>query len=279
MKQTVIFLFFSAALAPLFLAGCSSTKEIQVLPPEQRFEAAMEKFNNGDYLDAIEDFKIITVQYPGSTVADKAQFYLGECRYERGEYILSASEFDLLIRTMPSSPLVPKARYMRAMSYYELSPRAQLDQKYTREAVDDFQSFIEYSPNDSLVKDAEQKIVELDDKLAKKQYDDGMLYYRLEYYKAAIVYFDYVLEHYHDSQYADDAQLGKARALFQRKHYDESLDAVKVFLAKYPGSDLLPQVKKLESEIEQAIPKKTGEAASGSSMKSTSSAGDAEWQR
>ncbi len=260
---------FCGALAAVLLAGCSSTKEIEALTPEQRYAVAMEKFNNGDYLDAIEDFKIITVQFPGSTVADKAQFYLGECRYERGEYILAAAEFDLLIRTMSSSQLVSKAQYMRAMSYYNLSPRSQLDQKYTREAIDDFQTFIEYSPTDSLAKDAEAKIAELNDKLAKKQYNDGMLYYRLEYYKAAIVYFDYVLEHYHDSQYADDALFGKARALFQRKHYAESLDAISTFMAKYPDSNLLPDVKELQSEIQEAVSKKS--AAGGASTGSTNS--------
>lgn len=266
MKHTFIFFLYSAVGLVFFFAGCSSTKEIEALSPEARYALSMEKFNNGDYLDAIEDFKIITVQFPGSTVADKAQFYLGQCRYERGEYILAAAEFDLLIRTMPSSQLVPKARYMRAMSYYNLSPRSQLDQKYTREAIDDFQSFIEYSPTDSLVKDAEQKITELNDKLAKKQYDDGMLYYRLEYYKAAIVYFNYVLEHYHDSQYADDALLAKARALFQRKQYTESLDAISTLLTKYPDSDLLPEAKQLKSDVEEAMSKTSaaGSVSAGS---------------
>ncbi len=123
--------------------GCGSSKETESLPAEDRFADAMSKFDHGDYLEAAEDFKTVTVQYPGSSFADSAQFFIGECRYRREEFILAGSEYDLLVRTMPSSPLVIKARYMKAMSNYELSPKPELDQKFTKQAVDDFQTFIE----------------------------------------------------------------------------------------------------------------------------------------
>ena len=131
---------------------------------------------------------------------------------------------------MPSSPLVIKARYMKAMSNYELSPKSELDQKFTKEAIDDFQAFIEYYPTDSLAKVAEAKIVELNNKLAKKEYDNGKLYLRLEVLQIGDCdTFDIVLDRYHDSDYADDALLGKAMALRERHDYTAALDAVNLF--------------------------------------------------
>ena len=233
--------------------GCSSSKEVESLSAEVRYAQAMAKFDKEDYLDAAEDFKIVTVQYPGSSLADSAQFHIAQCRYRRGEFILAASECDMLIRTMPSSPLVVQARYMKAMSGYELSPQAELDQKYTREAIDDFQTFIEYFPTDSLSKDAAAKINELNNKLAKKEFENGKLYYRLEYFKAAIAYFDNVLDRYHDSQYADDALLGKARALRERHDDAGALDAIKLFYQKYPSSDLKPDVDDLKTKVESEL--------------------------
>ena len=230
-------------------AGCSSSKEVETLPVEVRYAKAMAEFANADYLEAADDFKIVTVQYPGSSVADSAQFLIAQCRYRRGEYILAASECDLLVKTMPSSPLVIRARYMKAMSEYELSPKSSLDQKYTREAIDDFQSFIEYFPADSLSKNAASKINELNDKLARKDLDNANLYYRLEYYKAAIAYYDIVLDRHHDSQYADDALLGKARAMRQRRDDAGALEAINEFYAKYPTSDLKADVDALKAEI------------------------------
>jgi len=245
--------FAIAAVSYVFMLGffgCGSSKETESLPAEERFADAMTKFIHENYLEAAEDFKTVTVQYPGSAFADSAQFLIGECRYRREEFILAGSEYDLLVRTMPSSPLVIKARYMKAMSNYELSPKSELDQKFTKEAIDDFQAFIEYYPTDSLAKVAAAKIVELNNKLAKKEYDNGKLYLRLEYYRSAIAYFDLVLDRYHDSDYADDAMLGKAMALRERHDYTAALDAINLFFQKYPSSSLKNDAETLKSNIE-----------------------------
>jgi len=239
----------SALALACMAAGCSSSKEVESLPAEVRYAQAMAKFDKEDYLEAAEDFKLVTVQYPGSSLADSAQFHIAQCRYRREEFILAASECDILVKTMPSSGLVPKARYMKAMAEYQLSPKSSLDQKYTRLAIDDFQTFIEYFPTDSLSKDAAAKINELNDKLAKKEIDNANLYYRLEYYKAAIAYFDIVLDRYHDSQYADDALFGKARACRQRHDDASALDAINMFYQKYPSSSLKPDVDALKADI------------------------------
>lgn len=237
----------------LLVIGCSSSKEVESLSAEVRFAQAMREFNGENYLEAIEDFKIVTVQFPGSAIADDAQFHIAECRYRRSEYILAGAEYDMLIRTMPSSPLVVKARYMKAMSGYNLSPKSELDQKYTREAIDDFQTCIEYSPTDSLSKEAARRIVELNNKLAKKELENGKLYYRLEFYKAAITYFDNVLDRFHDTEFADDALLGKARAMRDRGDFAGALDAINLFFQKYPASDLKNEVDALKSDVEQDI--------------------------
>lgn len=237
----------------LLMTGCGTTKEVESLSAEERFAQGIHKFNDGDYLEAIEDFKVVTMQFPGSTVADDAEYYMAESRYRRGEYILAGAEYDMLVRTMPSSPFVPKARYMKAMSDYNLSPKPELDQKYTREAIEDFQTFLEYSPNDSAAHDAATKIGELNNKLARKEFENGRLYYRLEYYKAAITYFDNVLERYHDTEYADDALLGKARAMRERRDFDGALEVINLFLAKYPSSELRAEVESLKTEVEEDI--------------------------
>ena len=118
MKHIIIFCF-SVGFA-LSLVSCTSTKEIEAIPVEERFDRAKALFDNEKYLDAIDEFKIITVQFQGSEYADDAQYYLAQSRYLREEYVLAAAEFDNLARTMPSSPYANRARYMIALSYYKL---------------------------------------------------------------------------------------------------------------------------------------------------------------
>ncbi|MDP1675365.1 MAG: outer membrane protein assembly factor BamD [Bacteroidota bacterium] len=249
MKKT--FIVIITVIVSLSIISCSSTKEIESIPVEERFSKAKALFDNGDYLEAIEEFKIVTVQFQGSDLGDDAQFYLAECRFIRGEYILASAEYDNLIRLMPNSPFTTLARYKRAESFYQLSPKSQLDQKYTRYAVDNFQTYIEYSPTDSLVKDAEVKITELTQKLAKKMFDGGKLYFRMEYYKAANSYFEKLIQDYHDTPYVDDGLLWKAKCLNERKDFNGADQTLGELLTKYPETDLKEDISELQQKIQE----------------------------
>lgn len=248
MKRRSLFCI-ALSIASLFIS-CSSTKEIETIPADVRYQRAKALFDDENYLEAMEEFKIVIVQYQGSEYADDAQYYLAESRFLRGEYILAAAEYENLIRTMPSSPFVSLSRYKKGLAHYLLSPKSQLDQKYTKFSIDDFQTYIEYSSADSMVSDAESKISEMTDRLARKIFESGKLYYRLEYYRASIVYFNKVISEFNDSQFTDDAMLWKARSLKERKEFDAAAGSLTELRTKYPGTELEQEILELLSDIE-----------------------------
>jgi outer membrane protein assembly factor BamD len=267
-KKLSVVVLFTLCLYP----GCRSGRELENLSAEDRYRLAKQEFDEGDYLQAIEDFRVITLQFPGSTVSDSAQFYLGESYFQRSQFLLAASEYENLIRAMSTSKLVPTARYQIGMCYYELSPPSDLDQKYTLKALDAFQSFIEYHPTNVLVPEAEEKIGELNTKLAKKEYDAGVIYVKMENYRAAERQFDYVLEKYHDTEYADRAHVGKIEAQIARKRYDDAKKEVDRFLDRYPTSSLKDKVENLKREIDNILQRQPDSKADGNTPagKSTS---------
>jgi len=246
---------FLGALAALLVvtAGCSSSDATRQLSAEERYQKAMELFNDGDYLDAIEDFRVVTLQFPGNPLSDDAQYFLGECYFQREEYILAAYEFELLIRTHPTSPIIPNARFKRGMCYYELSPEWNLDQEYTKKSIDEFQALLEYYPFDPRAADAEAKIRELNIKLAKKIYESGVIYMKMEYYRAAGLSFDQVLERYHDTPYAEPALLRKGEVLLYRLRYGDAKRELERFLNRYPESLLRRNAEKLLEEVNKEI--------------------------
>jgi len=250
--HNIVYLSIVVAFS-VFITGCSSEEATKQLSAEDRFALGMKAFRDDDYLAAIDDFKIVALQYQGSRVADSAQFYMGECRFLREEYILAAFEYDVLVRTMPSSVFVSRARFRRATCYYELSPRWKLDQNYSKKAIDEYQAFIEYHPSDTLVAQAEARISELNTKLAEKDYENGITYMHMEYYKAATFYFDLVLDKYHDTPYAEPALFKKAEALTNRKKYSDAKEAIDKFLEKYPSSTLKSDATNLAADIEAGI--------------------------
>ncbi|HTX99985.1 MAG TPA: outer membrane protein assembly factor BamD [Bacteroidota bacterium] len=254
LKLSSIVLMFVSLVIPVLLAGCGSSEAVKELTADDRFKHAKALYDDRDYLEAINEFTVITLQNQGSSVAPEAQYYLAECRFDRGEYLLAAFEYQVLRRNYPASPRVGDAQYKLGLCYYNLSPRSSLDQEYTRKAIDEFQSFVEYYPQNQNVPDADAKIKELTIRLAKKQYDTARLYSVMEYYKAALMSYDEVIEKYHDTEYAPLAYEGKIDLLMSRHHYREAKEEIDRFLAKNPNSVLRnrfeTQAKTAEREIQ-----------------------------
>lgn len=233
--------------------GCATSENTSIMGPGQRLGYAMKLYNDKDYQEAIKEFQAITLQYPGNVVVDSAQFYLGMCHFNRDEYILGAYEFSRLIKNMPASKFVPKAQYMLADCYFKLSPYFELDQKYTRKAMDEFQAFIDFFPTNPQVPDAEKKIAELNDKLAHKEYYTAYIYKKLGDYEAAIMYYDFVLDTYHDTKYAPLALYDKINLLVLKKKNNEALAEIEKFMERYPNDSHVQPLEKIKSTLEENL--------------------------
>jgi len=252
MTQRVVFLLQMAGIFSLLLlliAGCGRRDVTLDLTAAERFERGKAFYDDGNYSRAVDEFRVITRQFSGSEFADDAQYYMGMSYFNRSEYILAANEFEILVNTMSGSPLVSDAQYKLAMSYYHLSPRYDLDQEFTYKAIDEFQTFVDFYPTDEMVPNAEEKIGELNKKLARKQYENAKLYMRMRYYRAATRYFEIVTRQYHDTEYAELAYIGKAEAFIAREQYEEANETLQQFLQRFPESEQRSRARTLEQRI------------------------------
>lgn len=245
MKNLAILSFLS-----LFMWGCSASLNTANMTPEERLNYAKQMYDDQDYETAANEFSGIVLQYPGASVVDTAQYYLGETRYNRKEYILAAYEFSKLIRNMPASKLVPQSQFKLAECYYKLAPDYSLDQKYTKSAIKEYQSYIDFFPTSDNVPDAEVKIKELNERLALKEYHTAYIYLKLEYYKGALRYYDNVIETYHDTKYAPLAMYDKIKLLINRGKNSDALEEINKFLQRYPSDDKAKDIQDLKSNLE-----------------------------
>ncbi len=230
-------------LSTVFLiVGCSGRKPEATWTGEEYFRYALDMYEDENYFEAINEFTIVILRYPGSTVADSAQFYLASCHFNLEEYIISAAEYSKLINNMPQSPLVPEAQFMLAESYYSMSPRPALDQEYSVKALREYQIFLEDFPRDVRREDAERKIFMLREKLAQKQLQNADLYRKMMELNSSIIYYDIVLERYYDTEFADDALFGKALSYMEMEDYQAAKEALTTFKEKFPKSDLMETV-------------------------------------
>ncbi len=237
----------------LFLFACSGSIDTADMTPEEKLAYAAKLYEEEDYEEAVKEFEAIILQYPGSSIIDDAQYYLAMTRFQREEYILAAYQFSKLIKGMPSSEFLADAQYMLAECYYQLSPDFTLDQQYSKKAVEEFQVFIDFFPLNEKVVQAETKINELNDKMARKEYESARIYDTMEYYSAALKYYDSVTEIYHDTQYAPLALYNKIKLLVDRKRESEALAETQKFLGKYPDHPNFADVEKIKQSLESKL--------------------------
>ncbi|MCB2198266.1 outer membrane protein assembly factor BamD [bacterium] len=236
MKRAVLILVLVAALAAL--AGCSRGRRYEDVPMDAAWAKIMDKFNDGKYLDAADRLEIFLINHAGSSLSDSAQFILGECHFEMKEYIIAASEYQQLFVQYPQSTLAPEAEFKMAVSFRKLSPKYSLDQEFTQKAIDTFQLFIEDFPNSPLVGEATESIQELREKLAHKEFFNGLLYLKMDEYSSARIYFDLVLNNYYDTSYAPKAQYNVGVSYQDQKEWQEAMAAYTTFLDKFGEHDL-----------------------------------------
>jgi outer membrane protein assembly factor BamD len=248
MKHFVVIILFAG-----FYWGCSSSVDTVNFSAEEKLAYAIKLYEEEDYEAAVNEFQAIVLQYPGNPVVDDAQYHLGMTRFQRGEYLLSAYEFSKLVKNMPASEFVPQGQFMLAECYYQLSPHYSLDQNYTEKSIEEFQAFIDFFPTNEKVAEAEQKINELNEKLARKAFENAMIYEKMEYYTAALIYYNNVLEVYHDTPYAPTAMYNKIKILMDREQNKEALSEISKFIQRYPGDIRLQEIQELKASLENKL--------------------------
>jgi outer membrane protein assembly factor BamD len=254
MNRTLLKALFLLSIAVLIaVMACSSHKLKANLPLKERMDLADSYFAKKRYLDAKDQYRIITLSYSGSRQADKAQFFLAECHFYTKEYIIAASEYERLIKVYPNSEYVDDAKYKLGFSYFKLSPRYSLDQEYTQKAIREFQEFLEEFRSSTLVPVVEKQLQECRNKLALKIFAAAEQYRRMQYWEAAVIYYNMVLDQYYDSIYAPRAQFYLADCYRRIGNFAEAATELKRFLEKFPQNEMAGKAKDQLRDVQARI--------------------------
>ncbi len=198
-------LLVALALA-VFYSGCKNEKLIQ--PGDTivvAYKKAMQLYRNGKYDQAADAFETVINAGRGTDYAEFAHYYLAETYFKDEKYLLAADAYRRFITLYPQSSKRSKAQFKEALSYYKLSPRYRISQKYTHTAIEKLKLFMERYPDSEKVNEAAHYVTELREKLAHKLYHAADLYDRLDQYEAAVIYYGEIIEQYPETVWAERA--------------------------------------------------------------------------
>ena len=237
----------------VFTVGCP--KELPPdLPPDELYRIGVDEFEREDYDDAIEALQRFLFQDPNHPKVDSAQYLIGESYFQQDQYLTAAAEFLRLAQNRPAGALADDARYRTCQAYYELSPRPELDQRYTQEAIDECRSVVLLYPTSPFAADANERIRELSDKLARKAYLNAQYYFKRKAYDSAIVYLEHLLEAYAGSAVEPEALLTLYRSYMNVGFVQEAEATRTRLLSQYPNTDAAHELQEPDPQMSNEAP-------------------------
>lgn len=258
----------SFILILLISFSCSKFRKIEKSQDWRvKYEAGLNYYNKKDYYRASVLFEQILPIVRGLPEGEKVQFYLAYCQFYDKLYLLASEQFKTFFETYGRSAMAEEARFMHAFSLYQSSPNPNLDQSSSIEAMAAMQQFINRFPNSQFRERAVEVITTTQNKLEKKGFENARQYYKMKYYKAAIVALNNFKQNFPDSKYIEEVYylviLSEFRlaeqslAHRQAERYKAVVDHYLEFLDRYPESEFLDDAEKLYGEsLEKVKPSK-----------------------
>lgn len=248
----IVTLLLSLGILTL-MSGCGPGPPKAKLDAEDQFLLAKEKYDHRKYLEAQTEFQKLIWNFPGSDYVDEAQFHLAECLFHQEDFPAAIHEYQRLLSNYSQSPLADAAQYKVALCYYKESLPAQLDQEFTHKVIQELRIFLEDYPNSEYVPEAQKLLLAARTKLAKKEYFNGHLYYRMGEYSAAIIYFEEILNDYSDTKWADDTQFAIGECQQSQKKWEQALESYRKVLEISTSEKLIRRAQKRIGKIKKKL--------------------------
>lgn len=248
----------------LLLVSCSKYQKIlKSSDLNLKFEKAVMYYEKDDYNRALPLLEELSTAFRGSAKAEEVNYYYAYSHYSLGEYLIASYLFETYSTTFPNGKHAEECQYMTAYCFYLESPIYKLDSKNTYKAINQLQLFTNLYPKSERVKECNNLIDELREKLAKKAFYNAKQYYITEYHKSAIIAFKNVLIDFPGNKYEEEIYFFIIESSFElaknsistkkQERMESTIDAYNDFKQRYPNSNLFKQAKNIEQKTLKLI--------------------------
>lgn len=251
-----------ALLIPVILAvGACSTGSRTLVPPgtsepdKYLFEKGTDSLNAKKWLPAREFFKQVTETYTQSPYRPDAKLGIGDTYMGEGgaeALVLAINEFREFLSFYPTNKRADYAQYKLALAHFRQMRKPERDQTETREAIREFQTFVDRYPGSELMTDASAKLREAKDRLDQSSYLVGYFYYRQRWWPGAIDRFKSVVKEDPGYSNRDALYFYLADALVKNKQEADALPYLQRLVEEFEQSEYLQKAQQKLDELKAA---------------------------
>jgi outer membrane protein assembly factor BamD len=233
----------------LWAAACGGNKP--TVSPADADKLLLERGNTAlkerKWVTGRQYFSELLESYPQSPLRAEAKLgvgdsYLGE--NNAGAYVYAQNEYREFLAFYPTNPRADYAQMQLGMVHFNQMLGPQRDQAETREAIKEFQTFVERYPGSPLFPQVKQRLRESRDRLSDWDLQVGTFYLRARLYPAAVPRFRHVLDTDPEYTRKDAVYFHLAETLEKSANPAEALPYYERLVAEYEQSEFLAEAKK-----------------------------------
>jgi outer membrane protein assembly factor BamD len=260
---------FIVLVISLLVSSCGEySKLLKSTDYELKKNKVKEYYEKGQYIKTTELLAQVLPKYRATEEAEGLNWMNAQSYFGMKDYLMAGTEFRNFSDLYPYSKNAEEANFLAAMCDYYQSPRAELDQENTRNAINGFTLFLSRFPASAKAEEARLHMKELQERLVQKAYLSSKLYYERKEYKAAIVALGNCLKEYPETKYREEMMYLKLSSLYlyaersvaakQKERYQSTLDDYYSFMEEFPKSSFSREVTRIYQSTGRVLKINTG---------------------
>jgi outer membrane protein assembly factor BamD len=178
--------------------------------------------------------------------------YMGEDT--SASYVFALNEFREFLSFYPTNGRADYAQFQLASVHYKQMLGPGRDQTETKEAIREFQAFVDRYPNSKMMADGRQRLRESKDRLADYEYGIGMSYLHFKYWLGAVGRFKPLLEIDPGYTRKDAVYFYLAEALEKSDKKAEALPYYERLVTEFDQSQYLAEAKRRIDLLKASVP-------------------------
>ena len=211
--------FSLIAALTIFLAltvGCTNKKSVNPLanvgskqPDKVLFDKAMDAMKHNRFDVARMTLQTLIITYPDSEFIARAKLAVGDSWYAEGgtaSLEQAEQEYRDFETFFPNMPEAAEAQLKIANIQYEQMEKSDRDYTHAKRAEDEYRNLImQYPDNAKLVKEGKERLLEVQEVLADREFEIGKFYFDRGSYQASIARLQSLVDKYPLYSRADEA--------------------------------------------------------------------------
>jgi outer membrane protein assembly factor BamD len=217
------------------------------------YERGQDYLSKKKWIKAREYFQKIVENYPQSGYRPDAKLgtgdtYIGENTTE--SLILAENEFKEFLTFYPTNPKADYAQYRVGFAHFRQMRAPERDQAETREAIAEWDLFVERYPQSTYMGEVRGKLREAKDRMGDAEYKVGLYYYKVKWYAGSIERFKAQLTFDPEYTRRDAIYYHLAMALVEIARPAEALPYFDKLLRECPESKYLKDTQKTVATLQ-----------------------------